>query len=76
MANQMIQIHNTTTDEITVREMTDLEQADFNTANAQSIAQAEESKAAAKLAKETATAKLAALGLTTDDLKALLLGGN
>jgi len=71
MANQMIQIHNATTDEITVREMTDEEQANFDAANAQSIAQAEENKAAAKAAKEAAEAKLAALGLTADDLKAL-----
>lgn len=31
---------------------------------------------AAKIAKEAAEAKLAALGLTADDLKALGLGGN
>jgi hypothetical protein len=71
MANQMIQIHNATTDEITVREMTDLEQADFNAANAQSIAQADAEKSAALAAKQVAETKLNALGLTTDDLKAL-----
>ena len=35
-----------------------------------------EQDAAAQAAKEAATAKLAALGLTTDDLKALGLGTN
>jgi hypothetical protein len=71
MANQMIQIHDATTDEIIVREMTNEEQAAHDAANAQSIAQSEDDKAAAKLAKEAAEAKLAALGLTADDLKAL-----
>lgn len=71
MANQIIQIHNATTDEIIVREMTDEEQAQYDTANAQSIAQFETNQAAAKLAKQAAEAKLAALGLTADDLKAL-----
>lgn len=71
MANQMIQIHDATIDEIIVREMTDEEQAQFDAANAQSIAQAEENRIAAKLAKEAAEVKLAAIGLTADDLKAL-----
>jgi hypothetical protein len=35
-----------------------------------------EAEIAAQTAKEAAEAKLAALGLTTDDLKALGLGGN
>ena len=71
MANQMIQIHDATTDEVIVREMTNEEQAAFDAANAESIAQSEEDKAAAKLAKEAAEAKLAVIGLTIDDLKAL-----
>jgi hypothetical protein len=76
MANQMIQIHDATTDEVIVREMTDDEQASFDAANAQSITQAEENRAAAKTAKEAAQTKLEALGLTPDDLKALGLGNN
>ncbi len=36
----------------------------------------EQSKAQAEAAKAAAEAKLVALGLTTDDLKALGLGGN
>ena len=71
MANQMIQIHDATTDEIIVREMTNEEQASFDAANAESLAQSEEIKASAKAAKEAAEVKLAALGLTAEDLKAL-----
>jgi hypothetical protein len=76
MANQMIQIHDATTDQIIVREMTDQEQASFDAANALSMEQLEETKASTKTAKEAAQAKLTALGLTADDLKALGLGNN
>ena len=74
MANDTIQIINVETDEVIIREMTDEEQAirnaevaEYNAKLATETAQAE----AAKLAKEAAQEKLAALGLTTDDLKAL-----
>jgi hypothetical protein len=79
MANDTIQIINVETDEVIIREMTDEEQAIRNAEvaeyNAKIAAEAAEVEAA-KLAKEAAQAKLAALGLTTDDLKALGLGGN
>ena len=44
--------------------------------NEQAMAVAKAKAEAAEAAKATAQAKLAALGLTTDDLKALGLGGN
>jgi hypothetical protein len=70
MTKPMIRIHDIATDEVIDREMTDAEYADFievqekDTADAQAQVKAEADKAAAQ-------AKLAALGLTTDDLKAL-----
>jgi hypothetical protein len=54
-----------TADELKARKLYEAEQAERATLQAETAA----SKAAA-------TAKLAALGLTTDDLKALGLGGN
>ena len=50
--------------------------AQFEAGFAQFDAWKAEQDAAAVAAKETAQAKLAALGLTTDDLKALGLGNN
>jgi hypothetical protein len=66
----MIRLHNIETDEVIDREMTDAEFAKYEANNlAQTIEQAEaEAKAQAKAAAEN---KLAALGLTTDDLRAL-----
>ena len=69
-----IKIHNATTNEVIVREMNDEELKQYKNDEAlekerielQAISEAE--KAAKKLAAE---AKLAALGLTTDDLRAL-----
>lgn len=52
------------------RDMTDAEIAEYQLAVNDVIAQTE-AEAAAQAAKEAAQAKLAALGLTTDDLKAL-----
>jgi hypothetical protein len=50
---------------------------ELDKAEAEARAQLEATKKAeAKLAREAAEAKLAALGLTTDDLKALGLGSN
>ena len=63
MTRPIITIHNITTDEIVNREMTDTEFAQYE---ADQAAQVE-----ADAAKAAAQAKLAALGLTTDDLKAL-----
>ena len=70
MIKPMIKIHNIETDEIIEREMNAEELAQLEIDENKAIADAarlEEAKAA-KLAAET---KLAALGLTTDDLKAL-----
>jgi hypothetical protein len=62
--------HNATTDEIIERDATPEELANAKISEATSKArQLEETKAAA--AKEAAQTKLAALGLTADDLKAL-----
>ena len=75
MTKSKIAIYDCETTEIIVREMNleETNQADFdklqNAAEATQIEQAKADKAAAQ-------AKLAALGLTTDDLKALGLGGN
>lgn len=70
MDKPMIRIHNIETDEVIDRKMTDAEFAQYQKNQAaNAIAQAEaEAKAQAKAAAE---GKLAALGLTTDDLRAL-----
>ena len=70
-----ITIHNAETGEIIQREMdaNELAQWEIDKANAQKEKEAELKVEAAK---EAAEAKLTALGLTTDDLKALGLGGN
>lgn len=70
MSNPMIRIHNTDTDEIIDREMTDSEFAQYEADQIQAEAlKAEiEAKAQAKLAAQT---KLEALGLTVEDLTAL-----
>jgi hypothetical protein len=76
MTNETIMIHDVATDEIIIRELTDDEQTLRDaeiTAWENAKAEAEEQ---AEAAKKAAEAKLAALGLTTDDLKALGLGGN
>ena len=67
MSNPIIRIHNTFTDEVIDREMTD---AEYETYKANKEAQAIEEEAKAE-AKALAEAKLAALGLDADDLKAL-----
>jgi hypothetical protein len=70
MTRPIIRIHNTATDEVVDREMTDIEFAQYQAdqdSNLQRKAEAE-AKATAKTAAES---KLAALGLTTQDLRAL-----
>lgn len=66
----MVKEHNVETGEIIEREMNaeELAQHENCLAEAEAIAA---KQAEAKAAKEAAHAKLAALGLTTDDLKAL-----
>ena len=75
MSKPTIKITNITTGEEIEREMNAEELAQYKADQNAVIAlrQAEAAKAATKAA---ATAKLAALGLTEDDLKALGLGGN
>ena len=66
----MVKEHNVETGEIIEREMSAEELAEYD--NAQLEAEATATKQAeVKAAKAAAQAKLAALGLTTDDLKAL-----
>jgi hypothetical protein len=70
MSRPIIKIHNIETDEIIEREMNDEEYAAYE-ANELLIAE-KERKINEQAAKKTAAeAKLAALGLTADDLKAL-----
>jgi len=70
MSRPMVTIHDVAIDEIIVREMNDEEYADWESRLAiQEIEKAKEADKAA--ARVLAEAKLAALGLTTDDLKAL-----
>jgi muconolactone delta-isomerase len=68
MPNPMIRIHNTETDEVIDREMTDEEYADFQ-AREEAFAQELADKEAAKAVKESAYAKL---GLTAEEIAALL----
>jgi hypothetical protein len=70
MIKPMITIHNAETDEIITREMNDLEYTQYQ--KDKTNAEAEKAEAEAKAqAKVAAEGKLAALGLTTDDLRAL-----
>jgi hypothetical protein len=75
MSKPMIRIHNLETDEIIDREMTESEYADYLAVQAAQV-ESDTAIAQAAAAKEAAQAKLAALGLTADDLKALGLGNN
>lgn len=63
--------HNIETDEVTVREMTDAEfaQHQIDQATMAEFVAKQEAKIAAK---ESAVAKLAALGLTEDEAKAII----
>ena len=68
-----IKIHNAETDEIIEREMNAEELAKLERVQEEVKARAE-AQAQAEAKKSAAEAKLAALGLTADDLKALGLG--
>jgi len=70
MPNPIIKIVNATTGEEIQREMTSQEFAQWNAEVTKNL-ERKELEAQALAAKETAQAKLAALGLTVDDLKAL-----
>jgi hypothetical protein len=70
MTNKMMTEYDNTTKETTTREMTNQEQAQHE-AILESSRQKLEQVASDAAAKTTAQTKLAALGLTADDLKAL-----
>jgi len=70
MPNPIIKIVNATTGEEIEREMTSQELVQWNTEIAENVAR-KEFEAQTEADKVTAQAKLAALGLTADDLKAL-----
>jgi hypothetical protein len=72
---KQISIVNAQTGEQIVRDMTADELAEYEL-GAVNRAERETKESETRAAKEAAQAKLAALGLTTDDLKALGLGGN
>jgi hypothetical protein len=72
MTNETIAIYDHATGENIVREMTDEEKANRAADDARLKAKLEEESTAIAAAQ----AKLAALGLTADDLKALGLGNN
>lgn len=68
MSNPIIREHNTETDEVIDREMTDAEAADF----AQAVEIIENAKTAAAAKEATKAAVLAKLGLTAEELAALI----
>jgi hypothetical protein len=70
MTKPMIRIHNTETDQVIDREMTDAEHAIY-LSEQEIAAQYKKDYLDQIAAREAAEAKLAALGLTTDDLRAL-----
>ena len=74
MTNNTKMMHDTITNEISIVKLTDAEQAekDIQDADFQQRQAAKQAEAEAKAqAKAIAEGKLAALGLTTDDLRAL-----
>ena len=70
MTKPMVRIHDISTNEVIDREMTDEEYGAF-LADQELVAAENEKVEKAKADKLAAQAKLAALGLTTEDLKAL-----
>ena len=70
MSKPIIRIHNVETDEVIDREMTDAEFAQYEADKELQLQAKAEAEAKAQ-AKAAAEGKLAALGLTTDDLRAL-----
>ena len=70
MTNPIVTIHNVETGEIIERPMTAAEKTAFES-SAKAYADKEAAKVQAEADKPAAAAKLEALGLTADDLKAL-----
>ena len=75
MSRPTVRIHNIETDEIIDREMNDAEFANYQARQLEKETEQAEAEAKAQ-AKSAAEGKLAALGLTTDDLRALGLQHN
>jgi hypothetical protein len=75
MSKPIIRIHNAETNEIIDREMNEQEYAVYEK-DLELSAKIAEEKTEAIAAKAAAEAKLEALGLTPEDLKALALGWN
>lgn len=73
MSKPIVRIHNIETDEIIDREMNDQEYSEWQKQQIEN-AKLEQQIEQAQLKKAAAEAKLAALGLMADDLKALGLG--
>ena len=71
MENLMIRIHNTQNDEITDREMNKKELEEY-TNNQNLLITNKEKEKSALAAKQSAQEKLAALGLTDDEVTAIL----
>ena len=71
MANDNVTTYDHATGETIVREMTDEEQSVRNAESAAYLAQQAQVEADKQAARAAAEAKLAALGLDADDLKAL-----
>jgi len=70
MANPIIRIHDISTNEVVDREMTDTEHAKWLSEKAEQKIAAD-TQAATAAAKTSAQTKLAALGLTADEIAAL-----
>jgi hypothetical protein len=75
MTTQTVTIHNVETGEVITREM-NAEEVALDAADKAAYKAFKDAEAKAQSDKVAAETKLAALGLTTDDLKALGLGGN
>ena len=70
MTRPIVRIHNIETNEVIDREMNNAEYAKYQADQAAEVIRQAEAEAKAQ-AKAAAEGKLAALGLTTDDLRAL-----
>ena len=72
MANDLVQTHNAETDEITVRELTDDEQAIRDAEKAAWFAEKEQEKLEAEAKAQAKAELLERLGITADEAKLLL----
>lgn len=72
MAKDTLMIHNATTDEIIVRELTDDEQDELDAARAKALAAKQKTKDEAKAARDLKISAYGKLGLTAEEIEALL----